>query len=709
MSPRSIRLAIVLLALAALRPSAGVAGAEFRFIAPQQRTLANGLRVAVFPRPNTGVVQVQLRIAAGVSVEREDESGAATLTAQMLDQGTTSRPAAAFSRDLDRVGGSLAASAQREAASVAAAFLPEDLEGGLELLSDAVINPVFDEARFASVRNQSGRALLQLHSDPAATADEEIWLAALPNVAAARPVVGSLGGLLTSTRETARSFYRDHYRPNRAVLTIAGDVSADRAFALAEQWFTRWSGTAAAPVAESAPKPPAETRIRLVDRPAQTAAVVRLGWRTPGGAAEDDLDRVAGARLLQASLTRALKGRSPGQVEVGLNEVSSAGFLEVGFVAPADSVPAALSRVRRVMRDALASVPDTALAALVRQIRATYALRFETLGGLLSQWLSADLVSSDASRALAEYPDHAAALTPASVSKALARDLDLEDPAIAVVGPAARLRAPLAKLGSVELVPLDQPPAAVVQAERDTLKTPTKDDERIGREWGAKAIAAHGGLEKLRAIRTATVESDVSLQLEGRTLRGTMRQLRKEPYRMVFATSFESFETRQVLSGTRAWSLAPDGQLQDADSVGVKALRTGFTSDVPHLLVSLADPSAKVVSRGTARLGDREVRVLEVTLGGDRRRLYLNPDNAQLLGMDQNEESSGSSRLMARRLYGDLRTVNGVLIPYEEERQLEGRTVMKLTVTKAELNGEIADTEFQRPTGAPAAPGTPKN
>jgi zinc protease len=706
MSPRALRIPILAIALALAISAPALAAGDFRFPAPQQRTLGNGLRIVVFPRPGSGVVQVQLRLAAGVSSERDEESGVANLTAQMLDQGTTSRSPRVFARDLDRVGGSLAAGAQRENASVAAAYLPADVENGLELLSDAVINPVFDEGRFGSIRNQSGRALLQLHADPAAVAEEQIWLGALPGVAAARPVAGSLAGLLAATRETARTFYRDHYRPNRAVLAIAGDITADRAFALAEQWFARWSGTSAAPAAAGAPRGAAETRIRLVDRPTMAAAEVRLGWRTPGSGAGDDLDRVAGARLLQESLARALKGRAPGRVDVALNEVSEGGFLEAGFTAPVDSVPAAISRVRRAMRDAMASVPDTTLAALRRQIVATYPLRFETLGGLLSQWLNADLVSSDAARLLVEYPGKAEALTPASVSKALARELDLEHPAIAVVGPAARLRAPLAKLGTVEVVPLDQPPATAAIADRDTLKTPTADDERVGREWAAKAIAAHGGLDRLRGIRSTILECDVTLDLEGRTLRGQMRQLRKEPYRMVFLTSFESFETRQVLDGSRAWSLAPGGQLQDADSAGVRALRTGFTSDVPHLLVSLADPAAKVISRGTARLSDREVRVLEVTLGSERRRVYLNPDNSQIVGMDQNEESGKGSRLMARRLYRDLRTVDGVLIPYEEERQLEGRTVMKLTVTKAEVNGEIADTEFQRPASSTTAPGS---
>ena len=695
--------AFAVLALAV--PGATLAASEFRLAPPQQRTLGNGLRVVVFPRPGCGLVQVQLRLAAGVSVEGDAESGAATLTARMLDQGTTSRSAASFDQDLQRVGGSFAASASREFASVAAAYLPQDLDSGLELLADAVVNPVFDDSRFLSISNQAARALIQQHFDPAAVADEQIWPAVLPGVAAARPPGGTLGTLLSATREIARNFYRDHYRPNQAVLGIAGDVTAERAFTLAEQAFAHWSGKGSTPAAEAAPSGPTEVRSRLIDRPEMTNAEVRIGWRTPGSGAADQLDRIAGASLLESTLQQALKPRIPSHIDVALSQVRAGGMLVVGFSAPADSVPAAVARVRRAMRAAIATVPEKPLATLRHQIIATYPLRFETLAGLLSQWLAADLESDDPTRALDDYPERAAALTPASVSAALARGLDLDHPALAVVGPAARLRTPLLRLGHLDVIPLDQPPAELSLAERDTMQAPTPDDERLGKEWAARAIAAHGGLQKLRAIKSSLLECDMTIQLEGRALRGQMRQLRKEPDRMVFLTSFESFETRQVLNGNRAWSLAPDGSLQDADSIGLRALKSGFSSDVPHLLLSLADPQAKLASRGAARLDGREVHVLDVTLGGERRRLYLSPDSARVMGMDQNEESGRGSRLMARRIYRDLRRVDGVLLPFEEERQIEDRTVLQLKVTRAELNSDIPDTEFQRP----ASSGQPKN
>ncbi|MEO5618671.1 MAG: pitrilysin family protein, partial [Candidatus Eisenbacteria bacterium] len=249
---------------------------------PAEKTLPNGLRVLVFPRPGAGFVQVQITLAAGTAAEAEGQRGAAPLVTQMLRLGTSSRSAETFGEDVDRLGGSFVAAATRENAAVGAAYLPADFEAGLELLGDAVINPIFDDAAFGRVRDQAVRELVRLHGDPAATAEEQLWQFALPGVPAARPPLGDLTSLFALTRESLRSFHRDHYRPDRAVLAIAGDVTAERAFAAAGEWFGRWAGRATSPPAAAAAATPAGTRILLVDRPELAGASVRLGWSLPG-------------------------------------------------------------------------------------------------------------------------------------------------------------------------------------------------------------------------------------------------------------------------------------------------------------------------------------------------------------------------------------------------------------------------------------------
>ncbi len=674
---------------------------------PQRKTLPNGLRVVVFPRPGSGFVQVQLTAEAGTAAEGPSERGAAPLVARMLATGgTSSRMPSAFATDVDRLGGSFVATANRENAGLGGVFLPEDAETGIELLSDAVINPIFDDAAFEKARTQAVRDLVRLHSDPVGAAEEQIWPVALAEVPGARPPLGDLASLFALTRESLRSFHRNAWRPDHAVLAIAGDLPADRAFALATEWFARWSGKWSVPPAPETPGREG-TRIVLIDRPTLPVASVCLGWRVPGRDAADDLARSVGVSLFDEELSAKLAGRLLPEAGLGVSfgQLRGASLLDVRFLTPLDSTVVQIERVRRAVRQVRDAAPDAKrLGSLTRQVRASYPMRFATVGGTLAQWLGADVAGRDADRTLAEYPAKLAALDGAAVSAALARDWNLERTAIVVIGPAAKLRGPLARLGAVTEVTLDEPPAAAATPVEKLAPT-TAADEKLGRERIAKAVAAHGGLDKLRGIRDMMSEARIRLILQGHELNGQLRLLRKEPLKMVYLTSFETFESRQVLNGSRAWSMTADGKLQDSDSIGVRALQSGFSSDLPHLLLAASDPGAAVVDRGMQKIGTQELQAVDVTPpGGQRRRLYFEPATSHLVAMDQNEQSATNAHMTARRLYRDLRNVDGVLIPFEEERQLEGQTVMQINVTRVTLNNNLSDDEFTRPASAPAAP-----
>src|SRR5262249_20746365 len=131
------RLGPVLVAAACLAPASAHA-APYRFPAPVERTLPNGLRVAVFPNSRLPIVQVQLRVPAGTAMEPDGQEGVAHLTAELIRHGTTSRSPSQFNLEVERIGGTVTTGVTRDLALVSGAFLSSDLEGGLDLMSDAV-------------------------------------------------------------------------------------------------------------------------------------------------------------------------------------------------------------------------------------------------------------------------------------------------------------------------------------------------------------------------------------------------------------------------------------------------------------------------------------------------------------------------------------------------------------------------------------------
>jgi hypothetical protein len=269
---------------------------------------------------------------------------------------------------------------------------------------------------------------------------------------------------------------------------------------------------------------------------------------------------------------------------------------------------------------------------------------------------------------------------------------------VIAVGPADRLKPQLEALGPVEIVA----PEAAIEATAVSPSTdqtpPTRAQLDRGRALTGLLVAAHGGLARLRGIKDSILEGDLTMNAGSRQYRGELQQVRKDPMRFLFTTTFSVVKTVQGLDGTIAWTQGGDPPtVQDLDSLSTAGLRAGFSSDLHHLLLATADSTARVAWRGEEHIEDHVADVLEVVAAdGARWVLFLDPASHQLLAMDQ-----GDGGHSARRLYGDARAVNGILWPFYERRLFDGQPAMTLTLRRVAFNTGINDALFRRPAATP--------
>ena len=113
--------------------------------------LENGMILLLSEKHALPVVFVSMAISAGSVAEPGDKPGLASITASLLTQGTAKRTANQISREIDFIGGSLSTSGGEDFASASLRVLKKDIRTGLDLLSDVLLNPVFDQ-------NEIGRA-----------------------------------------------------------------------------------------------------------------------------------------------------------------------------------------------------------------------------------------------------------------------------------------------------------------------------------------------------------------------------------------------------------------------------------------------------------------------------------------------------------------------------------------------------------------------
>ena len=209
---------------------------------PTEQRLPNGLRVVLAARPGVRLVTAQLLVLAGAEVDPPQRAGLASLAAGLLTKGTQGRSASAQAREAESLGGSLDSSAGWNQSQVSITVTVGQLNPALGLLADAVMRPTFAQAELERLRAQVLDGLKIAYSQPATLATlatERLLFGSRPY---GHPADGTPASLPRITRTDLQALHRAHYRPDNAVLLLAGDLDDAGALRLAARHFGAWRG-----------------------------------------------------------------------------------------------------------------------------------------------------------------------------------------------------------------------------------------------------------------------------------------------------------------------------------------------------------------------------------------------------------------------------------------------------------------------------------
>jgi len=253
---RHFRLLSSLLLLGAVAPGSAAAPLAHREVLP------NGIRLLVAERPAIPIVVVRVSIRAGSAFDPPDAGGLASLTADLLTRGTARRTAPELDRAIEFVGGSLETDAGRDTATVSLAVLKKDLDLGLDLLAEVLLQPAFPEDELKRKVTDIQAAIRRSEENPESVAGRELARVLYPGHPYARPTSGTVESVGRLTREQVVRFYRERYRPDAAAIAVVGDVTEQGIREALLRRLGAWSAPAAPlPAIPMTPaKPPVESR-----------------------------------------------------------------------------------------------------------------------------------------------------------------------------------------------------------------------------------------------------------------------------------------------------------------------------------------------------------------------------------------------------------------------------------------------------------------
>ncbi len=289
----------------------------------RERRLANGLQLVSVVNPDSAVVSVQVWYRVGGKDDPAGRSGFAHLFEHLMFKGTKHTAAESFDRLTEDVGGQNNAFTAEDMTVYQSEVPSNHLERLLWAEADRMAYLTVDEKNLASERLVVIEELRQrVLADPYGRLFEAFAEYGYSHHPYRRNVIGKQADLEAATLADVRAFHSTYYRPDNAVLVVAGDFEPTQL----DAWVDRYFGPLATPAAPI-PRVSVNEPLRSLDRrvvlsaPQVPLPALALLWQGPPANHPDAPALEVAAALLSAGessrLNQALVYRSQIAQSVG--------------------------------------------------------------------------------------------------------------------------------------------------------------------------------------------------------------------------------------------------------------------------------------------------------------------------------------------------------------------------------------------------------
>jgi zinc protease len=272
-----MKIRLFMIALLTLVACAASLAGDVKLPPISEKTLENGLEVVVARNHELPVVYLEMVVVAGSLYDPPGSGGLANFAAEMIRKGTKTRSALDIAETMDFVGGSLNTSADRDAVYISSSLLVRHFDVALDIMSDILINPVFDEAEIERLRKRTLNEIIQSKENPSAVCRNAFNALLFGDHPYGHPVEGSRESVTAIEREDIVNFFSTWFRPNNSFLLVAGDIDPDFAFDRVEEAFRGWKRADIPDLQTTSPVSPEGHKILLIDKPDATQAYIRFG------------------------------------------------------------------------------------------------------------------------------------------------------------------------------------------------------------------------------------------------------------------------------------------------------------------------------------------------------------------------------------------------------------------------------------------------
>ena len=424
---------------------------------PVETKLENGLTVLIMEDHRLPNVTLQFMIkGAGPLDEPAAMPGLASVTAQMLREGTKTRESKQIAEETDRMGASIFASSGfgSPEATISASGLSDNFDQWFALATDVLLHPSFPAGELNKLKQRQLVALRQQRSSPSFLASERFNKAVYGTFPAA-VVSATPESLQAMTPEMLAKWHRERYVPQNAILGIAGDVTAAQLIPKLKSALAEWKRTSYQEKLPPNPAPIAEKRILLVNRPNSVQTNLILG--------NIAIDRLSPDYIPVTVMNRVLGGGGAARLFTKLREEKGYTYGAYSSIAAAQfpgpwraysdvrtevtdgAMTEFMNELRRIREE---KVPAQELDESTHSLVAAFALSLEQPSQLLSYAITRTRYNLPRDY-WETYPAKIAAVSADDIARVAKKYINLNAVQVVAVGDAGKIKTILEKYGPV--------------------------------------------------------------------------------------------------------------------------------------------------------------------------------------------------------------------------------------------------------------------
>lgn len=197
----------------------------------------NGLRAVLVPIDGMYSVATGMLIDAGCVYENAENNGISHFIEHTLFKGTKNRDSFEISDAIDSIGGQINAYTSKEYTCYYTKTTSEYLETSLDLLSDMLLNSLFEKVELDKERGVVLEEIAMTEDTPDDVCLEQLSSAYFGDHTLGQAILGPRENIERINKADIEKYMKVNYAPNNIVISIAGCFDMEKAAELIEKYF----------------------------------------------------------------------------------------------------------------------------------------------------------------------------------------------------------------------------------------------------------------------------------------------------------------------------------------------------------------------------------------------------------------------------------------------------------------------------------------